>query len=259
MEKNTNEEPISALSLAKALSSPPRLTYERLAAHDSLKELPSPTQLPCEVFAVSVLIKDILFEIAPIPHNMSKFSIKNRPKEDFYFLNAKDFIIIEDKPILDSVAEALARKVNKAFNFKEITIDINPSNSDYSYLDIFIYAYCRIVKKISHPIIKARLEIAGENDDRKFLIRLGKELAKSKSKYELKTIEGIMILGWPMSMHKSIPPLCLFTDEALTYFFSAVMGKSYSLDKIRKDRQRLGLIQSENKRVTVIAGKPIYS
>ena len=85
-----------------------------------------------------VLLRGIFFEIAPIP-DISKFTIPNYPKKGFH--------ILDDKLIVASVELAFAKKINSLLNFKHITIDINPSKSQNNYLDLCIFAYCRIVKK----------------------------------------------------------------------------------------------------------------
>ena len=249
--------------LLKALTSRPKLSLERseekviLTCEVSGKKtqlnydeiLEEPTQLSYNEIAWQALLRGIFFEIAPIP-DISKFTIPNCPKKGFH--------ILDDKLIVASVELAFAQKINSLLNFKHITIDINPSNPQNNYLDLCIFAYCRITKKVNNPIIKDRVKRASENNDTKFFITLGKELSQDKDN-NIGRIENIMIWGWLMSIHQGIPPLCLFTDDALTEFFYEVTGIENSLSMIRKTRQRLGLKPSGNKCVTVKDGKLIFS
>ncbi len=210
MAEKKNKEPIS-----------PQLLIEILSRH-------RPTHVERE------LLTGILLEIAPFP-NTSEFSINKRLKEDFY--------IVDDKTIRESVEHALAQKINKAVNIKRIT------NKQYNYHDSLVFAYCRVTKKLNHPIIKARLDRAIKKDDTDFFVRLGEEL--NYKKYKLTRIKDIMIWGWVMSIHRGIPPLCQFDDNALFEFFNILVDMDCSFDSIRKTRQRLGLVQSENRRVSV--------
>ncbi len=322
MAKKTNEEPISGLSLAEALStlSPPRLsldvsgkkvqltyeingeqvkrnldeileemkernpqTYEILAAQDPLKALQSQPQLSLEIsgekvlltyeisgektqlnydemleeqpqlsdekFARQALLKAIFFEIAPIP-NISKFTIPNCPKKSFH--------ILDDKLIVASVELAFAQKTNKLLNFKQINMVINPSKPQNNYLDLCIFAYCRITKKVNNPIIKDRVKKASENNGTEFFIRLGEELSQDKDN-KIGCIENIMIWGWPMSIHQGIPPLCQFSHQALFKFFQTTVAPYCTFEMIKKVRIRLRLIKSRNNRVTVKDGELTFS
>ena len=255
-------ERLVAQDLLKALTSRPKLSLERseekviLTCEVSGKMtqlnydeiLEEPTQLSYNEIAWQALLRGIFFEIAPIP-NISKFTIPNCPKKGFHILDGK-FIVA-------SVELAFAKKINSLLNFKQINMVINPSKPQNNYLDLCIFAYCRITKKVNNPIIKDRVKRASENKDTKFFITLGKELSQDKDN-KIGRIENIMIWGWPMSIHQGIPPLCQFSDQALLKFFQTTVAPYCTYEMIKKIRKRLGLIKSGNKRVTVKDGELIF-
>ena len=256
-------ERLVAQDLLKALTSRPKLSLERseekviLTCEVSGKKtqlnydeiLEESTQLSYNEIAWQALLRGIFFEIAPIP-NISKFTIPNCPKKGFHILN--------DKFIVASVELAFAKKINSLLNFKHITIDINPSNSKNNYLDLCIFAYCRITKKVNNPIIKDRVKRASENNDTKFFITLGKELSQDKDN-NIGRIENIMIWGWLMSIHQGIPPLCQFSVRALFKFFKTTVAPYCTFEMIKKVRIRLRLIKSRHNRVTVKDGELTFS
>ncbi len=112
-------------------------------------------------------------------------------------------------------------------------------------------------KNVNARGVGSVINIARRENDPQFFIDLGAALKMGK--YEpngLRSPVPRFLVDWWCGQkgeqgldHRQLdgkfimPPLCVFTDQALDDYFTSVLNLPTQLDAIRKSRQRLGLIQ----------------
>ncbi len=97
---------------------------------------------------------------------------------------------------------------------------------------------------------------AGDRNDIRFFIRLGKVLARKAIQqpvyvYLPKRWLQFLIYNWVKPYIKQLPPLCQLTTEGLVDVCNLFTNESLTKDAIDKDVQRFGLIKSSGKRIRV--------
>lgn len=93
---------------------------------------------------------------------------------------------------------------------------------------------------------------AAKQNDQKFFVQLGAVLAqepREMSSYD--KLDFLLVQHWTAMGH-GIPPLCLFTDDALLDLCEATIpGGAFTFDQVRKARQRVGLEKPPSKYLVV--------
>ena len=117
----------------------------------------------------------------------------------------------------------------------------------------------RRTKVLNRPPLPKIIERAVEQNDVRFLIRLGKALQSKPKSDEVEwshcpPLMCFLVMNWvdPANFRQGLPVLCQFTDEALADYCAVAFGQTVgdpSIDAIRKIRQRLGLKQVVKPRV----------
>ncbi len=82
---------------------------------------------------------------------------------------------------------------------------------------------------------KAEVKKAVDEKDTAFLIDLGKVLKQKPRAFD--KFRAVLILCWTRGM-TGLPPLCLWTDQALTDLANILWGRGHTLEQVRKIRQR---------------------
>ena len=104
----------------------------------------------------------------------------------------------------------------------------------------------------------AAIASAVQGNDLAFFERVGKELMKKPREVnEYDRLQYLLAKHW-VEMPNRLPPLCFFTDEALTEFAQIERGVGtggFNMEMVRKVRQRLGLVHASKRLVREVEFK----